>query len=45
MDLTVSSMWAPGEPPGFHIAVVQDITERKQMEDSLRGSELRLPGI
>ncbi|RAR51602.1 UNVERIFIED_CONTAM: PAS domain S-box-containing protein [Acidovorax defluvii] len=45
VDLTVSSMWAPGEPPGFHIAVVQDITERKQMEDSLRGSELRLRGI
>jgi len=45
VDLAVSSMWAPGNPANFHIAVVQDITARKQMEDSLRGSELRLRGI
>jgi diguanylate cyclase (GGDEF)-like protein/PAS domain S-box-containing protein len=45
VDLTVSAMWAPGARPDFHIAVVQDITARKQMENSLRGSELRLRGI
>ena len=45
VDLAVSAMWAPGAQPDFHIAVVQDITARKQMEESLRGSELRLRGI
>jgi len=45
VDLTVSPMWEPGARPDFHIAVVQDITARKQMENSLRGSELRLRGI
>ncbi|WP_026436529.1 EAL domain-containing protein [Acidovorax sp. JHL-9] len=45
VDLTVSPMWAPGAQPGFHIAVVQDITARKQMEDHLRKSELRLRSI
>jgi diguanylate cyclase (GGDEF)-like protein/PAS domain S-box-containing protein len=45
VDLTVSPMWAPGARPEFHIAVVQDITARKKMEDSLRSSELRLRSI
>ena len=45
VDLTVSPMWTPGARPEFHIAVVQDITARKQMEDSLRSSELRLRSI
>lgn len=30
--LTVSPMWAPGEVPSTHIAVVQDITARKRAE-------------
>ncbi len=34
--LTVSPLWAPGEAPGSHIAVVQDITGRKQSEAALR---------
>ncbi len=32
VQLTVSPMWAPGEAPRTHIAVVQDITARKQAE-------------
>lgn len=44
-DLTVSSMWAPGSAPGYHIAVVQDITGRKRMEENLRASEQRLRSI
>lgn len=36
VNLTVSPMWAVGETPEFHIAVVEDITERKQIEDTLR---------
>jgi PAS domain S-box-containing protein len=31
--LTVSAMWAIGETPDYFIAVVQDITERKQLEE------------
>jgi len=30
--LTVSPMWSPGEPPDFHIAVVEDITARRRAE-------------
>ncbi|MCB1278030.1 PAS domain S-box protein [Prosthecobacter sp.] len=32
INLTVSPMWLPGEPPLRHVAVVEDITERKQTE-------------
>jgi PAS domain S-box-containing protein len=32
VSLTVSPLWAPGETPRHHVAVVQDITERKQAE-------------
>ncbi|TWG38270.1 diguanylate cyclase/phosphodiesterase with PAS/PAC and Chase sensor(s) [Acidovorax delafieldii] len=44
-DLTVSSMWASGSAPGHHIAVVQDITARKRMEENLRANEQRLRSI
>ena len=44
-DLTVSSMWASGSAPGYHIAVVQDITARKRMEENLRANEQRLRSI
>lgn len=43
--LTVSPMRTPGGKPEFHIAVMQDITTRKQMEEALRTSEQRLRGI
>ena len=45
VDLTVSPMWAPGEEPNFHIAVVQDITERRKLQDTLRDNELHLRSI
>jgi PAS domain S-box-containing protein len=35
VNLTVSPMWESGEEPNFHIAVVQDITERKRLEMDL----------
>jgi PAS domain S-box-containing protein len=41
-ELSVSPMWAPGEAPARHMAVVNDITERKQAEEELRHSERRL---
>lgn len=35
VDLTVSPMWAPGSPPDKNIAIVQDITRRKEVEYQL----------
>lgn len=39
--LTVSPAWKKGEPPLRHIAIVDDITERKTMEAALLESEAR----
>ncbi|WP_395716169.1 PAS domain S-box protein [Prosthecobacter sp.] len=36
INLSVAPMWRPGEPPLRHIAVVKDITERKQAEFNYR---------
>ncbi len=36
VNLTVSPMWNLGEDPVSHVAVVQDISERKKMEDEIR---------
>jgi PAS domain S-box-containing protein len=43
-NLTVSPMWKIGEEPNYHIAVLEDITERKQAEKALeeKKAELRL---
>ena len=41
VNITVSPMWKKGEPPSRHIAIMQDVTTRKQVEDSLaRTTEL-----
>ncbi|RUQ37748.1 MAG: PAS domain S-box protein [Candidatus Competibacteraceae bacterium] len=36
VTLSVSPTWAPGETPCTHVAVVQDITDRKRAEAELR---------
>lgn len=41
VHLSVSAMWAPGEDPDYHIAVVQDISERKRAESSLEAEQQR----
>ncbi len=42
VNLTVSPLWETGQPPNYHIAVVEDITERRQAENTLRESEKKL---
>ena len=39
VNLTVSPMWLPGEAPLRHVAVIEDITERKRVEQALQESE------
>ncbi len=39
VNLTVSPLWQPGEESHQHLAVVEDITERKRAEEALRLSE------
>lgn len=39
VNLTVSPLWDLGEEPDYHIAVVENITERKWAEEALRKSE------
>ena len=44
-DVTVSPLWTRGAAPGHHMAVVQDITIRKRMEETLRANEQRLRSV
>jgi PAS domain S-box-containing protein len=37
--MAISAMWSPGEPPDYFIAVIQDITERKRLEDQFRQAQ------
>jgi diguanylate cyclase (GGDEF)-like protein/PAS domain S-box-containing protein len=41
VNLGVSPLWKPGEKPGRNMIVVEDITERKRVEEALRESEKR----
>lgn len=36
VDMTIVPMWDEGEPPTCHIAMVEDITERKRAEEDKR---------
>jgi len=38
-NVTVSAMWAPGDPPDYFIAVAQDVTARKKLEEQFRQSQ------
>jgi PAS domain S-box-containing protein len=42
VNLSVVPMWAPGEQPRLHMAIVQDITERRRAEEELRKAKERL---
>jgi PAS domain S-box-containing protein len=39
VSLTLSAMWLPGEKPDYVIAVVQDITQRKELEEQVRQAQ------
>ncbi len=39
VNLTVSPMWKAGESPDYHIAIVDDITEKKRMQGVLLQTE------
>lgn len=39
VSLTVSAMWAPGEPPDYLVAIVQDITARKRLSEQVRQAQ------
>jgi PAS domain S-box-containing protein len=41
VNLNVAPLWGPGEQAIHHIAIVEDITERKRTEEALRKSEER----
>ncbi len=41
VNLTISPMWKVGEKPNYHIAIVEDITERKHLEKSVLEIEER----
>jgi PAS domain S-box-containing protein len=42
VNLSVVPMWAPGEQARMHMAIVQDITERRRAEEELRQAKERL---
>lgn len=42
VNLTVSPLWKPGETPTRHVAVVEDITARKQAEKALREANQKM---
>ena len=44
-NLTVVPLWQPGEKPSNYLAIVDDITERKQAEAKLQTREAQLAGL
>src|SRR5271154_2383377 len=44
-EVEVVAMWPEGEDPVWHMAIVQDITERKQAEERLREYERVVEGL
>ncbi|MBU4121734.1 MAG: diguanylate cyclase, partial [Proteobacteria bacterium] len=41
VNIKVSPLWKPGESPGRNMIVVEDITDRKRMEEEIREMSLR----
>jgi PAS domain S-box-containing protein len=45
IEISLSRLWEPGEPPSFHVVVAADITARKLEGLALRESEERYRGL
>jgi PAS domain S-box-containing protein len=45
VEAEIVAMWADGEKPDWHMAIVQDITERKRAEERLREYERVVEGL
>jgi PAS domain S-box-containing protein len=45
VNLNVAPLWRAGERPSHHIAIVEDITERKQTDEALIRSEQQLRSV
>jgi two-component system cell cycle sensor histidine kinase/response regulator CckA len=45
VNLTVVPMWEEGEPHARHLAMVEDITERKRAQEALERSEAQFRGL
>ncbi|MFC1835982.1 PAS domain S-box protein [Thermodesulfobacteriota bacterium] len=45
VNLTVSAMWVLGAEPGFHIAVVEEITDRKKADEELARTKALLEAV
>ncbi len=45
VDVTIAPMWAAGSAPTYHLGVMQDISERKRMQQALQASEQQLANI
>jgi PAS domain S-box-containing protein len=41
VNVSVAPLWKPGEPPTYHVAVIEDVTGRRSMEQELGQSEQR----
>ncbi|HZL83639.1 MAG TPA: PAS domain S-box protein, partial [Candidatus Deferrimicrobium sp.] len=41
VNITISPLWAKGDPPDFAMASIEDVTDRKRAEDALAISEER----
>ncbi|MEZ7506009.1 PAS domain S-box protein [Flavobacterium sp. Arc2] len=44
-NLTVSPLWSVGEKPSTHIAIVEDISLKKEAEELLKKSEIRFKSL
>ncbi len=45
VTVTISPLWLDGARSPYHIAIVQDITERKRVEEALRRSEQQIQRV
>jgi PAS domain S-box-containing protein len=45
VEIAIVAMWPEGDSPDWHIAIIQDVTERRQAEERLREYERVVEGL